>query len=280
MLLLLLILNVSRVSIRQLMEFLRPIINTCLWLVLSTFEINLWFEHSFVLVGHPALKGKFLCILYRALSVIEEIRELFVDCQDLVVIQAVWLSIDQALDRGQLLQDKDILVLLVQVDVSQIRIQQVLIELLVDLRRLLQIHDRAQNPEEVLRDLLRLLGHDGALRIAQQKVVPLLPEHDAKPGPLVAHDSLVDEAHVLQDVLDVQTASLVDVVLNDVLVLSVQLHGQVVVRGGSRGGRGHARWGLAAVTWLPLFNSRVLGQTCCPTSGIAPASPACIASGP
>lgn len=73
------------------------------------------------------------------------------------------------------------------------------------------------------------MRHDGALGVAQEKVVPLLPEHDSESGTLVAHYSLVDEAHVLQDVLDVQATSLVNVVLNHVLVLSVQLHRQKVV---------------------------------------------------
>lgn len=79
------------------------------------------------------------------------------------------------------------------------------------------------------------MRHDGALGVAQEKVVPLLPEHDSESGTLVAHYFLVDEAHVLQDVLDVQAAALVHVVLDHVLVLAVQLHGQVVVRGGAGG---------------------------------------------
>lgn len=229
MLLLLFVFNVPGVLVRQLVIFLRPVVHAGLRLVLSALVIDLWLEHSLVLVSHSALKGKLPCRLNRALSIVEEVQELLVDGQHLVVVEAVWLPVDQALDRGQLLKNQNVLVVLVQVNVRQVRVQQVLIQWAVDVGRLLQIHDRAQNLEKVLRDLIRLLRHDGTLRVAQEEIVPLLPEHDSESRPLVVHYLLVDEAHVLQDVLDVQATSLVNVVLNHVLVLSVQLHRQKVV---------------------------------------------------
>lgn len=120
MLLLVFVFDVPWVLIWQLVEFLRPIIYTGLGLILSAFIINLWLEHPFVLVSRSALKGKFLRLLNGALSVIEEIQELLVDCQDLVVVEAVRLPIDQTLDRGQLLKNKNILIVLIQVNVGQV----------------------------------------------------------------------------------------------------------------------------------------------------------------
>lgn len=162
-LLLLLILNISRVLVRQFTEFLRPVVDARLWLVLRAFVIDLGLEHSFILVGYSALKSKFLRRLNRILPILEEIQELLVNREHLVVIQTVWLPIDQALDCGQLLENEDVLVVLVQVDVRQVGVQQVLVQLSVDVRRLLQIHDGTQNFEKILGDFIRLLRHDSPL---------------------------------------------------------------------------------------------------------------------
>lgn len=264
MLLLLLELDIPWVPVRDLVILLRSVIDVGLRLVLSTFVIDLWLEHSFVLVRRPTLKGKFLIRLNRSLPQIVEVEELPVDRQDLVVVEAVRLPIDQTLDRGQLLKDKDVLVFLVEVDVAEIGVEQVVVHLRVDAVRRLQIHDRAENLEEILSDLVSLLRHDIALVVTKDEVVSLLPEHDAEAGLLVVHDPLVYEAHILQDILDVEAASLVDVVLDDVLVLSVHLHDQVVV--GVEAGdwscwlrtRTHGAGRRLAVVQLSLFDARVL----------------------
>ena len=65
------------------------------------------------------------------------------DCKYLSIIEGVRLPVDQTLNGCQLLKNEYILVLLAKVDVSQIRIQQVVVHLWINLVRRLQIHYRA-----------------------------------------------------------------------------------------------------------------------------------------
>lgn len=102
-----------------------------MWFILSTLVINLWLEHALVLICNPIVKGHFLVGLNRIFSVLEEISKLSVNRLHLSVAETEWLSIDQTLDGSQLLKNQNVLIGLVQVDVSQIGVYQVLIKYLI-----------------------------------------------------------------------------------------------------------------------------------------------------
>ena len=98
MLLLLLILNISRIPIWHFLELLRPFVNICLWFVLCTLVINLWLEHSSLLVGNSILKSFLFCVFNRVLSVVIEVCEFLMNCKYLVIINGKRLTVDQTLN--------------------------------------------------------------------------------------------------------------------------------------------------------------------------------------
>lgn len=104
MLLLLLKLNVSRISIRPFVVLLRPFIHISLRLMLCALIVNLRLKHASLLVCHPILKGLLLRRLYRVLPVLIKVHELLVDRYHLVVEDAKRLPINQTLDSRQLLK--------------------------------------------------------------------------------------------------------------------------------------------------------------------------------
>ena len=72
-LLLLLILNISRISVRKSLKFLRSVIDAGLWFILSAFVVNLRLEHSLGLVGGPAFEDELLVGINGTLSVLVEV---------------------------------------------------------------------------------------------------------------------------------------------------------------------------------------------------------------
>ena len=86
-------------------------------------------------------------------SVLKHVLELVVDHKLLHISQAKVSSVDQALDGSQLINNDKLFVLSVEVDGIKICVEQLFIDDLISLGLHIEVHDSAQDLEEVGRDI-------------------------------------------------------------------------------------------------------------------------------
>ena len=94
------------------------------WLILShlaTLDIYLRLKHTPVFICRSLGLNLLFLIIQCIFSVEIQVSEFLMDLKNLLLAQLVWLSVDQALDGGQLVKNNDVLVGLLQVQVIQIR---------------------------------------------------------------------------------------------------------------------------------------------------------------
>ena len=97
------------------------------------------------------------------------------------------------------------------------------------------------------------LGRAGT--VAEKQIVPLLPKHGPESTLLIVRYSLVNEAHVLQNINKVKAAILVDRILYGALELTVERLDEVAVRRFAGGERLASSRGRLAAGHLTLLRS-------------------------
>jgi hypothetical protein len=177
------------------------LLSTCLWLVVNWLLLGelslqrlllrvwrvsiliswslggvLWIESS--LISYGLCGGELLSLLEigGSLPVIVHVSELVVDLLDLSIGQAVGLSVDQALDCGELVDQNKLWVISVVVDSIEIGLEELVIKVVAVSLVHSHVQDGAADLEKVLHDVLLIASVLLQIGLNQKVLLRLLQE--------------------------------------------------------------------------------------------------------